>query len=49
LQPEQGFHLLAGLTRGVSLHAVVEEHLASTAGDQFEQFHIGFVLGLGLG
>ena len=48
VEPHQGFHLLTGFTRGVSLHTVIEQDLASSAGDQFEEFHFRFVLGFGL-
>ncbi len=47
VEPHQGFHLFTGFTRGVRLHAVIEQHLASSAGDQFEEFHFRFVGGWG--
>jgi hypothetical protein len=33
VEPHQGFHLFTGFTRGVGLHTVIEQHLASSAGD----------------
>jgi hypothetical protein len=47
VEPHQGFHLFTGFAWGVSLHTVIEQHLASSAGDQFEEFHFRFVLGWG--
>ncbi len=47
VEPHQGFHLFTGFARGVGLHTVIEQHLASSAGDQFEEFHFRFVWGWG--